>query len=261
MNGQSPVENRLKGKTAIVTGAASLMGIGYAAAERLATEGANVVLTDLDAKGVADRSDSLKSRGFNAIGLSHDIVNEESWNKVFKQTIDAYNGIDILINNAGICVLNRIEAMQLQDFRHQIEVNLFGTFLGCRAAVVQMRVQGLGGSIINVASLAAIIGMPGTSAYAASKGGIRQMTRSIALECGKDGIRINAIFPGITETGMQNTAKKDNPDVGQSLLETVPLGCAGRPQDQAAMIAFLASDDAHYITGAEFIVDGGLSAQ
>jgi len=256
-----PIENRLKGKTAIVTGAGSAAGIGFAVAERMAVEGANVILTDIDADAVTERAGELQSQGFNVAAFGHDIISEASWRDVFMQTISAYEAVDILVNNAGICILNKIEAMSLDDFRRQIEVNLVGAFLGCREAVGRMRSQGGGGSIVNVASLAAIVGMPGTAAYAASKGGIRQMSRSIALECARDDIRVNTVFPGITETGMQNTARKDNPGVGQSLLETVPLKRSGAPSEQASMIAFLASDDARYITGAEFIVDGGLSAQ
>jgi NAD(P)-dependent dehydrogenase (short-subunit alcohol dehydrogenase family) len=252
---------RLQGKVALVTGAGSLAGIGFATARRLLSEGARVVLTDIDSAGVSTCARQLRSEGYDCLGIVQDVTDEETWAVLVSDILSQYGQLDILVNNAGIAVLGGLEKLSLSDWHRQIDVNLTSTFLGCRAALQQMRAQGRGGAIVNVSSVAGLVGMPGASAYGASKGGIRMMTKGIALDCARDGIRVNSVHPGVILTDIQKVAQRDNPGVSDAIQAMIPLGRMGEPGDIAAMIVFLVSDDAKYVTGAEFVVDGGLTAQ
>jgi NAD(P)-dependent dehydrogenase (short-subunit alcohol dehydrogenase family) len=252
---------RLIGKVALVTGAGSLAGIGFATARRLAKEGARVGLTDIDGDGAIACARQLASEGYDCLGIEQDVTDEQAWASVMTALLSKYGQLDILVNNAGIAVLGGLEKLSLSDWHRQIDVNLTSTFLGCRAALEQMRKQGAGGAIVNVSSVAGLIGMPGASAYGASKGGIRMMTKGIALDSARDGIRVNSVHPGVILTDIQKVAERDNPGVSDVIKGMIPLRRMGEPDDIAAMIAFLASSDAKYITGGEFVVDGGLTAQ
>jgi NAD(P)-dependent dehydrogenase (short-subunit alcohol dehydrogenase family) len=251
---------RLEGKIALVTGAGSAAGIGYASALRMAQEGARVVLTDLDGEGAARCAGMLAEAGHDALGLAQDVADAGAWEATMAAVLERHGRLDVLVNNAGIAVLGMIGQLTLEMWHRQIDVNLTSTFLGCRHGLAAMRAQG-GGGIVNVSSVAGLVGMPGTAAYAASKGGVRLMTKSIALECAAEGVRVNSVHPGVILTDIQKIAQRDNPGVGEKIQATIPMRRMGDPADIAAAIAFLASDDARYVTGTEIVVDGGLTAQ
>jgi len=253
--------NRVRGKTALVTGAASVSGMGFATAHALAREGAQVVLTDLDGAQVSKRAEELRRQGLTAIGAQHDVTEEDHWARVISAAKLEFGPLDILVNNAGCSILKPIDALSLHEFDFQIRTNLTSVFLGCRSAVIEMRRNKTNGSIINIASLASDVGMPNGAAYSASKGGVRQITKSVALECAREVIRCNSIHPGLIVTQMHEVGWRDNPDGMKAFESAIPMGHMGKAEDIAYCALFLASDEASYITGADFVVDGGLLAQ
>jgi NAD(P)-dependent dehydrogenase (short-subunit alcohol dehydrogenase family) len=261
---------RLAGKVALITGAAS--GIGRACAERFAGEGAAVVLTDVnDGTGVAAHITDL---GLTARFERHDVANEADWARIIVAVKAAHGRLDILVNNAGMVIAGPLWEMSLADWRRQLAVNLDGVFLGIKHAIPLMRGGG-GGSIINVSSTAALKAAGTLAAYSATKGGVRALSRSVAVQCAqlKDGIRVNSIYPGVIGTpiydtleGMPQTdpARASNKPLGRDpdalAALAVPLGVKGRPEDIANAALYLASAESQYVTGAEIVVDGGLSA-
>ncbi len=251
----------LTGKAALVTGAASAGGLGFAAARKMAGRGARVFLTDIDGDAVAARADELTAAGHEARAMRQDVTDEAQWDAVIAAIVEAFGGIDILVNNAGIAVLKMMDEITRADWDRQLRINLDSVFLGTRAGLAQMRGQGRGGSIINLSSVAGQIGVPGCAAYAASKAGVRLMSKTVAMECARENIRVNTIHPGMIWTDMQKVAIGDNKEQFDILTGAIPAGRMGEPDDIGAMVAFLASDDAAYITGAELVVDGGLTAQ
>ncbi|MGE4409025.1 MAG: SDR family NAD(P)-dependent oxidoreductase [Sphingobium sp.] len=251
----------LSGKVALVTGAASAGGLGFAAAHVMARQGAALFLTDIDGDAVAARAAELRDKGFRAQAMEHDVTDEAAWDMVMEAIVAAYDRLDIGVNNAGIAVLRPMSAMTMEDWRRQLSINLDSVYLGTKAVLDQMRRQGQGGSIINMSSVAGLVGVEGTSAYAASKGGVRLFSKTVALEAAPENIRVNTVHPGMIWTDMQKVAIADNKEVFDQIVAAVPMRRMGEPADIGAMVAFLASDDAKYITGAEFIVDGGMVAQ
>jgi NAD(P)-dependent dehydrogenase (short-subunit alcohol dehydrogenase family) len=237
---------RFEGRTALVTGAASASGIGFATATRLAREGANVVLTDIDATGAAARAVELCSDGCKAIGLGHDVGNAGDWRRVIDASFEHFGPCDVLVNNAGIVILRTIDEQTDADWHRQIEVNLTSVFLGCRAVIAQMRSHSRRGSIVNVSSVAGLVGMRRCTAYAASKGGVRMMSKVLALETAAEGIRVNSVHPGVIETAMQQVATADGSAQSSRIHAAIPMQRMGRPCDVAATIVFLASDEAAY---------------
>ena len=252
---------RLKDKVALVTGAASVPGLGSATALRFAEEGAAVFVTDLDPAGAEAVAGRIRDQGGTATALAQDVTRPGDWDAVFGAIEQAHGGLDVLVNNAGIAILKMIEAFSDADWLKQNDVNLNSVFYGTQRAVALMRKGGRGGSIINLSSVAGLIGVPGCAAYAAAKGGVRSFTKAVALECAKDRIRVNSVHPGMIMTNMQSVALRDNPEQYEILSAAIPMGHFGEPEDIAHMNLFLASDEARYITGAEFVVDGGLVTQ
>jgi NAD(P)-dependent dehydrogenase (short-subunit alcohol dehydrogenase family) len=252
---------RFAGQSVLVTGTASRNGIGFATARRLAGEGAAVTLTDIDGPQVAARAEELRAEGFAAQDLAHDVADAAQWDAAVAAAVERFGSLDGLVNNAGIVILQEVEATGLAEWQRQIDINLTGTFLGCRAAIAQMRAQGRGGAIVNVSSVAGLVGMRRTSAYAASKGGVRLMTKTLALEGAPDRIRVNSAHPGVFETDIQIGVRQSNPGASAAVAAAVPLGRTGDPAEMAGAIAFLLSRDAGYVTGTELVVDGGLTAQ
>jgi len=248
------------GKVAIVTGAASAAGIGFATARALAREGANVVLTDIEVAAVRARADELLAAGLRAIWLTHDVSCEESWIQVVKSTLDSFGRLDILVNNAGITIRNPVEAVTLGDWNRQLSVNLTGPFLGCKHSMPAMRAQPTGGSIVNVASISGLTGFRNSAAYGSSKAGLRQLSKVVAIEGAKSGIRCNCVYPGMIVSDIHKNIVRDSPDQHQAIVASIPLGRMGEPDDIANYIVFLASDEAKYVTGAECVIDGGLMA-
>jgi NAD(P)-dependent dehydrogenase (short-subunit alcohol dehydrogenase family) len=255
------VTGRVRGKTALVTGAASRNGIGFATARALANEGANVLLTDLDSTEVKARAAELESEGLHARGVVHDVTREAQWISALDAAEAAFGPVDVLVNNAGITILNTLEALTPADWAKQLDVNLTSVYLGCRTTLGRMRKFQLTGSIVNVSSVAGLVGMRRCTAYSASKGAVRLFTKSLALEAAPDGIRVNSVHPGVIQTDIQKVAMADGGENSRHIHAAIPMQRMGRPEDVAVMILFLASDEAAYVTGAEFVVDGGLTAQ
>lgn len=254
----------LQDRTAIVTGAASQLGIGFATATRLAEEGVKVVLTDINGAGVAERARELRDLGHKAVGVAHDGTDENSWEEVVRATKAEFGPPDIVVNNAGVAILSPVADMELRDWRRQLDVNGTLVFLGCRMAVREMRALGRGGAIVNVSSIAALVGAQGGGAYCASKAAVQMLTKVLALETAKEGIRVNSVHPGrvLTEMMHASLAGIDDPAAQLAALATdVPCGRLGLAAEVAAAIAFLASDDANYCTGSSLVVDGGFTAQ
>lgn len=252
----------LSGHIALVTGSASAAGLGFATARLLAQRGAEVWLTDIDAAGAQARAAELCASGLAAHGLGHDVTSADGWAAVLSAIGERHgSGPDILVNNAGIAVLRWTPDLEPADWQRQIDVNLTSVYLGCRAVIAGMRASRKGGAIINISSVAGLVGIPGASAYAASKGGVRLYTKALAMECAREGIRVNSVHPGVIWTDMQQVAIKDNPEQFDAINASIPAGRMGEPVDIAEAVAFLASPGARYITGTELTVDGGLTAQ
>ncbi|MBL4894888.1 MAG: SDR family oxidoreductase [Emcibacter sp.] len=251
----------LHNKVALITGTASSGGLGFATARKMAEQGAKVFLTDINGTAVEERAADLNNAGHQAQSMTHDVTSEEDWQKVITSLTDSYGQLDILVNNAGIAVLKMMSEMTKTDWDLQIRVNLDSIFLGCKAGLDLMRAQGKGGSIINMSSVAGLVGVQGTAAYAASKGGVRLFTKTVALEYAPDNIRVNSVHPGMILTDMLKVADTDNKEQYDLITAAIPMGRMGEPDDIASMVTFLASNDAKYITGAEFVVDGGMVAQ
>lgn len=257
---------RLAGKVALVTGGASVPGLGSATAIRFAQEGATVYLTDRDLAGAQAVAARITAAGGRATALEHDVTSAADWDRVLA-AIDAAEGrLDILVNNAGIAVLGPLEDVTAADFLRQNDVNLNSVFHGSKRALVMMRRPGdgdtaRGGSIINISSVAGLIGVPGCGSYAASKGGVRLFSKVVALEGAADGVRCNSVHPGMIATNIQGVALEDNAANFDAVMALIPMVRMGEPEDIANMNLFLASDESRYITGAEFVVDGGMTAR
>ena len=248
---------RLRGKVALVTGAAS--GIGRATVALFHAEGAKVAAADVNEKGLAELGDAADLK------IVLDVTDEARWREVVDQVVAAFGRLDILVNSAGIARLGSIETATLADWRKMNAVNVEGTFLGCREAVRAMKETG-GGSIVNLSSVAGVIGDANSAGYCASKGAVRMLTKSAALHCARAGykIRLNSVHPSFAETPMvlDGIARASNPERVRSGLErAAPMGRLGKPEEVANTILFLASDELSFTTGGEFMVDGGLTAQ
>ena len=248
---------RIEGKVALVTGAAS--GLGDAIVRRFAAEGAAVVLADID----ADNGQALaKEMGPNAAFVVLDVTMEDQWISAFEE-IDARHGrMDVLVNCAGITTYGSVEEVTLDAFRHELDVDLLGPFLGCKHVVPLMR--GTGGSVINIASMASIRAEHYLVAYNAAKAGVTHMTKSVALHYAKagTGIRCNSVHPGVIHTPILDKvlAQAEDPDaLYAEWLALHPVGRIGKPEEVAALCLYLASDESAFATGAEFVLDGGSS--
>lgn len=250
---------RVEGRVAIVTGAASNPGLGRTTAMTLAREGARLMVTDVDAEGAEDCARQIRDAGGEAISMHQDVTSESVWADVVAKTVERFGKLDVLVNNAGIAVLKPLDDLTLADWNRQIEVNLTSVFLGCKAAVPEIRKAG-GGSIVNLSSVAGLIGLKTCIAYSASKGGVRLMTKSLALELGEDNIRCNSVHPGVIWTNMQSGARSGDKEAGRAATAGMPISRLGEPEDIANCILYLASDESSYITGTEFTVDGGMTA-
>ena len=254
---------QVEGKVAIVTGGAS--GIGAACAATLAREGAKVVVTDLDdPRGQAVVS-KIGSASGEAFFLHQDVSLEESWPGVIEATERRFGRLDVMVANAGIGILCRAIEMSLVDWRRQTAVNLDGVFLSVKYAVPAMRRAG-GGSIVIMSSVAGLRGSAGLAGYCATKGGVRLFAKAVAMECAAagDGIRVNTVHPGVIDTPIWTklpaSGGSNAPiDPNEMAKAGVPLGRAGQAQDIANGVLFLASDASSYMTGAELVIDGGMT--
>ncbi len=245
---------RFQGKTIIVTGGAS--GIGKATANLFAAEGASVVVSDVNPAG-EEIAQEINQRGGSAIFVRTDVSKAADAERLIQETLRQYGRLDILHNNAGILVVGDVRTISEADWDRCININLKGVFLVSKYAVPAM-IQTGGGVIINTASTAGLSGGGGYSAYSASKGGIILLTQCMALDFARQNIRVNAVCPGPTATPM---ILSSDPAQQESALERwskeLPIGRAGRPEDIAKAVAYLASDDASFVTGTAFVIDGG----
>lgn len=250
---------RLQGKAAFITGGAS--GLGAAMAEAFAAEGARVAIADID----RGRGEALAKRlGERALFLAHDVTSEEQWIAHLAAASRHFGHLDTLVNNAGIGTRGTVESETLEGWRRVHAVNLEGPFLGCKHAIPLIAKAG-GGAIINISSVAGLIGARDSAAYCASKGGVRLLTKSVAMHCAhrKNGVRCNSIHPVYTDTPMveQMLADSHQPEKMLAAMKAmIPLGRLGTPQELAAMAVYLVSDEASFVTGAEFVFDGGYTA-
>jgi len=241
----------LQGKVAIVTG--SSRGIGRETAIALGKEGAKVVVNYASASDAADEVVKIiKDNGSEAIAVKADVSKEEEVNQLIKTTLDQFKQIDILVNNAGITRDTLLLRMKLEDWQKVIDLNLTGVFL-CTKAVLKPMIKQKSGRIVNITSVAGLMGNPGQANYSAAKAGVIGFTKTVAKEVATRGITVNAVAPGFIETDMTHSLNNEE------ILKLIPLSRFGQPQEIAGMIRFLASDPAGaYITGQVFNVDGGM---
>lgn len=248
---------RLSGRVALVTGAAS--GIGRATTIRLASEGAHVFATDLDVGAARALADQLRSLTLNVDAMAHDVSSETDWDAA-RVAIEAHSGhLDILVNNAGVGDFRTLEEETLADFERTTGIGMTGLFLGLRAMSALLK-KSRCGSVITIGSIYALRGGVGSgAAYHAAKGAVRTLTLNTAVHWAPDGVRVNVIHPGFVNTELLRPAI--GTALEEQLVAQVPLGRLGRPHEIAAAVAFLASDDASFITGSELAVDGGFLAR
>jgi NAD(P)-dependent dehydrogenase (short-subunit alcohol dehydrogenase family) len=259
-----PVDGMLGGKGAIVTGGAS--GIGEACSETLAREGAGVLITDIDDLRGKDAVARITKAGGKAHYLRHDVRDEAAWPGVIAEAEKRFGRLDIMVANAGVGILVPIAEMTLADWQKQQAINLDGVFLSIKHAIPALKKQG-GGSIVLMSSIAGLRGAPGLAAYSATKGGVRLLAKSVALEHAADNIRCNSVHPGIIATpiwekiptGASN--RRNAPiDPRERAAGVVPLPRVGEAQDIANGVLFLCSEAANYMTGQELVIDGGMTA-
>jgi 3alpha(or 20beta)-hydroxysteroid dehydrogenase len=243
---------RLDGKVALITGGAR--GQGAQEAQLFASEGAAVVITDvLDGEG----KQTAAAIGERATYHHHDVTREADWSSVVDAVIAEHGQLDVLVNNAGILQIAPLMMTSEEDYRRVIDVNQVGVFLGMKAVVPHM-VERQSGSIINVSSVAGLVGTPGMIAYGASKWAVRGMTKAVALEVASFGVRVNSIHPGIIETPMLDEFERWG--IMPQVMQRVPVARKAEPIEVARLALYLASDDSAYSTGSEFVVDGGMTA-
>jgi len=256
------MELGLGGKVALVTGASR--GIGQGIALSLANEGCDLLITGRDETALKEVAATIKAKGRKAAISVLDLRTEGAEKPLVEAVRREFGRLDILVNNAGVVLLKDIEATTLADWRDMMAVNHDGVFLGCKHAIRVMKERG-GGSIVNMSSVAGLIGHPALAAYCASKGGVRLLTKSVALHCARRGynIRCNSVHPSFVDTPMLEgmLARTNDPAKTRSgWSAAAPIGRLAQPAEVARTILFLASDDSAFTTGAELVIDGGMTA-
>ncbi len=248
---------RLEGKVALISGGAR--GQGAVEAKLFASEGASVVIGDiLDDAGRQVEAEIAESGG-SATYVHLDVTSESEWNAAVSAAVERYGKLDILVNNAGILIRAGVEDTTEEDWDRIMDINAKGVFLGTKAAIPAMREAG-GGSIINISSVAGLQGSPGAAAYSSTKGAVRILTKSTAVQYALEGIRCNSVHPGLIYTDMTKETL-DTPDGERDWRARVPIGRLGVSEDVAKGVMFLASDESSYMTGSELVIDGGMTAQ
>jgi len=246
--------NRVSGKVALVTGAAS--GLGKAIAMLLARESAQVSATDINETGGEETVEEIGRQGGLALFLRHDVASESDWKEVVRATVKRFGRLDVLVNCAGVYPSLSIAETTFEKWRSVMSINLDGAFLGTRYGAEAMKETG--GSIINISSTAGLIGVANSAAYSASKGGVRLLTKAAAVEFARAGynIRVNSVHPGVIKTPMSAPLVNDAV-AGKALLDGTPIGFFGEPDDVAYGVLYLASDESRFVTGSEMVIDGG----
>jgi len=253
--------DRLRGRAALVTGAGS--GIGAATARRLVAEGASVAIADIRGEAAADLAAALAGSGVRTLALPVDVADEAAVAAAVATTVSEFGGLDIVVANAGIALAGTTDSLSLDEWERVIRINLTGTFLTAKHALPHLCASGRG-SIVTVGSVASLVAAGRVSSYDASKGGVLQFTRAVAVEYADRGVRANCVCPGVTATNLAGTSR----EIASSTRSTeppplrvqVPMARAAHPSEIAAVIAFLSSDDASFITGAAIAADGGYTA-
>lgn len=248
---------RLTGKRALITGAAR--GIGEACARIIAREGACVFLTDID-EAVFTAAEGIGSR---ASARLLDVTDADGWVEAVAEAEEKLGGLDVLVNNAGVCIPGTVESLSLADWDRTIDVDLKSVFLGCRAALPALA-RYAPSAIVNIASISGVIAGHNLAAYNAAKAGVRHLTKSVALDCARRGLRVrcNAVHPAFIDTGLVDAVvKAETPEAArQKLARQIPLGRIGTVEDVAWAVVYLASEESGFVTGAEIKLDGGISA-
>lgn len=244
---------RFAGKTVIVTGAGS--GIGQATARRFASEGANVLAADQDEDGLAETLSGLDTS--RVVARIVDVTDQAQVEAMVQAAVERFGALHIIHNNAGVACDGTVETMKLDDFRKVMAVNVDGVLFGCRAAYPELKKTK--GCIVNTASISGLGGDTEMLGYNISKGAVANLTRALARDSGKDGVRVNAVAPTLVHTGM-TAEMEDNKPLMDAFAERIPLGRGAQPEEIAAVVAFLASDDASFVHGHVLSVDGGLNA-
>ena len=248
---------RLEGRVALVTGAAS--GIGRATAERLASEGAAVVVTDVQDEAGEETAAALAAGGDDALYVHLDVTDETDWQAAVERVLTERDRLDVLVNNAGLGDLAPIEETTLADWERTIAIDQTGVFLGMKSCAEALKASGHG-SVINISSIFGTSGGFGTSpAYHAAKGAVRTLTKNTALHWATEGVRVNSVHPGFIRTPILDQAK--GTEIWEAMTAMTPMGRLGEPEEIAAAVAYLASDDASFVTGLELYVDGGFIAR
>ncbi len=244
---------RMDGKVCIVTGGAR--GQGGAEAELFRREGAEVVITDVLAE-----AGTAHAAAIGATFLRHDVRSEEEWQEVVRQTVERHGRVDVLVNNAGIYERAKLLDTSLELYRRMIDINQVGVFLGMKAVAPTMIAQ-QSGSIVNISSIAGMIGAANAVAYGASKWAVRGMTKAVAIELARYNIRVNSIHPGMIDTDMMTEVTGGSAERHGKMARSVPLGRPAEADEVASLALYLASDESRYCTGSEFVIDGGTIAQ
>ncbi len=258
---------RVDGKIALVTGGAQ--GLGEATARMLAAEGARVAITDINFDGAQKVAHAIaESRNGAAIAIAHDVTQESDWVRALEETEQAFGGLHVLVNNAGITLARDLEATTLEEWRKVHAIDLDGVFLGCKLSLPliakTVKASGLGGSIVNISSISGIIAGHNLAAYNSAKAGVRHLSKSVALYCARKnyGIRSNSVHPVFIATPILDDVvqRLGKEEAYAKFGRQVPLGHIGEPDDVAYAVLYLASDESKFVTGAELKVDGGISA-
>jgi len=248
---------RLDGRVALVTGAAS--GIGKATVQRLVEEGAAVLVTDIQVDAGEATIRELIEAGGRAAFVKHDVTNEREWDVACAKAVEEFGALDILVNNAGLGDIKPIEETTLAEWERTVSIDQTGVFLGMKAAAPHLK-QSQHASVINISSIFGSSGGFGVSpAYHAAKGAVRTLTKNVALHWATEGVRVNSIHPGFIATPILEQSR-DTP-IWEGMTALTPMGRLGRPEDIAAGVAYLASDDAAFVTGLELYIDGGYMAR
>ena len=249
---------RLENKVALISGGAR--GMGAVEAKLFAREGAKVVIGDvLEDEGKQTEAE-INEAGGQCLFVMLDVTSEENWNQTVAATVARFGKVDILVNNAGIFTLGNVEDTTVEMWDRVMAINGKGVFLGTKAVIPEMRKVG-GGSIINLSSVAGLIGSARAAAYGATKGAVRIFTKSTAVQYAKEGIRANSVHPGIIDTPMTVPTILVDDASREAQMERTPLGRLGQSEDVANGVLFLASDKSSFMTGSELVIDGGLTAQ
>ena len=253
---------RLEGKVALITGGAH--GMGAVEAKLFARENAKVVIGDLLEKEGKQVEAEIAEAGGEAMFIHMDVTQEDVWRAAVQQTVDRFGMLNVLVNNAGISGGITADLLETQSWDRLMEINARGVFLGVKYAIQEMRKIG-GGSIVNISSISGIVGQDYTHlGYNASKGAVRLLTKTAAVQYAQEGIRVNSVHPGLMPPMLTSRSAGEDTqylEQRQNLLAGIPMGREGRQEEVANAVLFLASDDASYITGAELVVDGGFTAQ